>query len=121
MLAGRVIKLLDEGLIRGRDRQERVRLEGERGVEQAHSGNSVVIPAAVEAASRDPTIPVSSGLMNGSRITAFGGFRDDSVLDLLDIPERNDFGDGQHALQVLAIGDWRSPLAEPDMWHEVPV
>src|SRR3954468_15559138 len=41
MLAGRIIDLLDEGLIRGRDRQKRVRLEGESGIEQAHSGHSV--------------------------------------------------------------------------------
>src|ERR1043165_7659442 len=40
---------------------------------------------------------------------------------LLDVPERNDLRDRQHATQVLAIGDRRGPLAEPDMRHEVPI
>src|ERR1043166_8916770 len=40
---------------------------------------------------------------------------------LLDVPERNDLRQRQHAAQVLAIGDRRGPLAEPDVRHEVPI
>ena len=36
ILAGREVGLLDEGPVRGRQREERVRLERERGIEEAH-------------------------------------------------------------------------------------
>src|SRR4029077_19889028 len=42
-------------------------------------------------------------------------------LGLLDIPEWNDLRDRQHAAQVLAVGDRRGPLPEPDVGHEVPI
>src|ERR1700741_976938 len=48
------------------------------------------------------------------------GMTVEPALRLLDIPEWNDLWDLQHAGEVLAIGDRRGPLAEPDVRHEVP-
>ncbi len=61
MLAGRVIELVEEGLIRGRNGKERVRLEGERGVEQAHSDELHVIPAPREAGSAASPRSITAG------------------------------------------------------------
>src|ERR1043166_617704 len=42
-------------------------------------------------------------------------------LHLLHIPEWNDLRNGEHALEVAAVGDWREELAEPDVRYEVPI